>query len=279
MNSDTRYVRRKTLLNRSGVEWTDYNCNHYIGCWHGCNYPCYAQKISRQKYPYWRQVAVVKNALELAVREIRKVPPGARIMVSSMTDPYQPIEETEKLTRSLLPVLAIKRWEGIPDPPTIIITTKSDLVRRDFQLIKQFPNIKLCMTITSCDNLDMVEPYAPGNCARIACLRDAHRLGIYTIASIEPWIPGVSKPLQIVRHIYPYVDEIFIGSLNHHYINGSEAQKRAVRIYREYLPLVVDFLQRHMKKVVVKRELAAKVGIRNMRTQTCREDTGQKEEV
>ena len=253
--SATTYVRRKTLLNRSLVEWTDYNCNHYIGCWHGCNYPCYAQKISRQKYPYWRQVAVVKNALELAVKEIGKVPPGARIMVSSMTDPYQPIEEQEKLTRSLLPVIA-RHCGG--EPPTVIITTKSDLVRRDFQLIKQFRNIKLCMTITSCDNLEGFEPYASGNRARIACLREAHHLGIYTIASIEPWIPNLTKPLQIVGYIHPYVDEFIIGSWNHHYKTGSKADKKARQHYKEYLPLIIEFLQNHMKKYLIKKELAAK---------------------
>lgn len=246
------YIRRKTLLNKSGVEWTDYNCNHYKGCIHNCQYPCYARILSHEKQEQWQRVRVVENALELAVKEIRKVPPGARIMVSSMTDPYQEIEATEKLTRSLLPVLGNSK-------ATVIIITKSDLVRRDFDLIKQFPNIRLCMTITSCDNIPKWEPNAPGNAIRIKVLRDAHRLGIYTIASIEPWIPGVTKPMHLVRLIWPYVNEVFIGSWNYHYRKGSQQDLICRRIYKTWLPEIIKYLQVRMVKVVVKKELTAKL--------------------
>ena len=294
-----RYVRRKTLLNRSLVEWTDYNCNHYIGCFHGCRYPCYAQKISRQKYAQWRSVAVVENALELAVKEIENIPLTARIMVSSFTDPYQPIEEHEKLTRSLLPILAGYRQRACSVLPNVIIITKSDLVRRDFELIKQFSNIALCMTITSCNNLGQFEPYAPGNRARIACLQEAKALGIHTIASVEPWIPGLTRIMELVRLIYPYVDEFFIGSWNHRFRKDSENYKKMLKVYRRWLPDVYNFLQERMKKVLIKRELVKMLGIkkgrdpqfeqcidkaknepRNLSTHKyCREDTGQKKQV
>lgn len=260
-----QYVRRKTLLNRSLVEWTNYNCNHYRGCFHGCTYPCYAWKIRRCSYDEWRSVAVVENALELAVREIENIPLTARIMVSSTTDPYQPIEEQEKLTRSLLPILAGYRQRSCSVLPNVIIITKSDLVRRDFDLIKHFSNIALCMTITSCNNLAEFEPYAPGNRARIACLQDAKALGIHTIASVEPWIPTVTKLMELVRLIYPYVDEVFIGSWNHRFRKGSENYNNMLRVYRRELPGAYNFLQQHMKKVLIKRELVDMLGIKRGR--------------
>lgn len=247
------YFRRKHLLNRSLVDWTDYNCNHFRGCAHNCQYPCYARLISKKKESEWTKVAVVENALELAVREIQHVRPDSTIMVSSMTDPYQSIEKTEKLTRALIPVLASRQ------DVTVIIITKSNLVWRDFELIREFPNVRLCMTITSPDSIPEFEPNAPDNVERIATLRAAHDHGIYTIASIEPWVPGVTKPLQLVRLIYPYVKEVFIGSWNHHYRRGSEPERKAIAIYKAVLPEVLDFLQSRMIKVVVKRELAAKV--------------------
>lgn len=249
-----RYVRRKTLINKSGVDWTDFNCNHYKGCIHNCQYPCYARLLSHEKQEQWQQVRVTENAMELAVRDIKKVPSGSTIMVSSMSDPYQKIEASERLTRSLLPILA-----GFNRKVKVIIITKSDLVRRDFDLIKQFPNIKLCMTITSCDNIPKYEPYAPGNAVRIKCLRDAHKLGICTIASIEPWIPGVTEPMHLIRVIYPYVDEVFIGSWNYHYRKGSKQDLMCRRIYKTWLPEVVRYLQARMVKVVVKHELTAKL--------------------
>lgn len=249
----TRYVHRKTLLNKSLVEWTDRNCNHYVGCAHNCQYPCYASIFSRRSCRrQWTDVLVVENALELAVKEIRHVKPGERIMMSSMTDPYQPIETTERLTRSLIPVLATHCGGK---PPTLIIITKSDLVNRDLELISQFPNIKLCMSVTAEGPIDRWEPNAPSNYARIKVLEKAHDMGISTIASIEPWIVGVTKPLQLVRLIYPYVDEVFIGSHNYKYSRHSEANRKRLRTYRVVLPKVVRFLNNHMVKVVVKKEL------------------------
>lgn len=254
-----QYIERKSLINKSGVEWTDFNCNHYIGCAHNCQYPCYARVLSRKKQHEWTNVAVVENAMELAVKEIHNVPPGARIMVSSMTDPYQPIEATERLTRSLLPILA--GFKTTCYPPRITIITKSDLVRRDFDLIKLFPNIQLCMTITSCDDIPKYEPYAPGNKTRIETLKLAHKMGIYTIASIEPWIPGVTKPLHVVNKLAPFVDEFFIGSWNHHYRRGSEAQKKMIRMYEIWLPVVVERIEAHMKRYVIKKEILNLIGM------------------
>lgn len=252
---DIPWIERKTLLNRSLVEWTDYNCNHYVGCAHGCLYPCYAQKGSHKKYLDWCRPAYVVNALELAVKEIKRVPPGARIMVSSMTDPYQPIEEKLHITRSLIPVLAIKRWEGIPEPQNVVLITKSDLVMRDFDLIKQFPNVSLCMTVTSINDLEHYEPFAPGNQRRIKCLLAGHHKGIHTIASVEPWIPEETKIMQLLHRLVPFVDEFFIGSWNHKFKRGSPRQKEVIKHYRCYLPVVEEFLKNHMKKYLVKKEL------------------------
>jgi DNA repair photolyase len=89
-------MKRKSLLNRSGVDWGDhtgrypllYNCNIYYGCQHDCTY-CYSQRIYRWKVP-WRDVEPVENAVVLSRNEVQQKDPG-RIMVCSMTDPYQPV--------------------------------------------------------------------------------------------------------------------------------------------------------------------------------------------
>ena len=36
------YIKRKTMLYQTGVEYGDYTMNHVQGCSHGCKYPCYA---------------------------------------------------------------------------------------------------------------------------------------------------------------------------------------------------------------------------------------------
>lgn len=258
------YITRKTLLNKSKVEWTDYNCNHYVGCVHNCRYPCYAQKISRKNQLDWVRVAVVKNALELAVQEIRHIPSGSRIMVSSMSDPYQPIEAICQLTRSLIPVLAGFKAKPVIPPcrpqdcfgyAQVVIITKSDLVRRDFDLIRQFPNVSLCMTITSLENLPEMEPFTSGNKARIECLQDAKSIGIRTIASIEPWMPDACNLLELAHRLIPFVDEFFIGSWNHHFKRDSISALAVKAQYRTRLPAVLDLLRHHMKRVTIKEEL------------------------
>lgn len=246
-------IKRKTLLNKSGVEWTDYNCNHYVGCAHNCAYPCYARILSKKKPSDWTRVVFVENALELAVKGIRKIPDGAMIMVSSMTDPYQPIEQQLKLTRALLPVLA-----GFPGKRKVRIITKSDLVKRDFQLIRQLNNVELCMTISSMFKLPHLEPYAPGNPRRIEALKEAHKLGIWTVASIEPWIPRATNPLRIIHETRAFVDEYILGSWN--YKGRSEAaRKRRAAFYAARLPTIEGVLSSHMKKYLVKKELRALV--------------------
>ncbi len=205
-------------------------------------------------YIQWVHVKVVDNALELAAQEIKKLPRGARIMMCSMTDPYQPLEKEEKLTRALIPILASR------EDVKLMIITKSNMVIRDFSLIKAFPNISLCMTITALQDLPGIEPCGElGNLARIQCLKEAYMQGIYTVASIEPWIPGKTKPHEIVGFMYPFVKEFFIGSLNWHYKRDSAEEREAIRIYQMWLPVVTDFMDRRMIKYTIKKELLNKV--------------------
>jgi len=90
-------------------------------------------------------------------------------------------------------------------------------------------------------------------------LKEAFRHGIYTIASIEPWIPSVTKPLQVVQEIWPFTKEVFIGSLNWYFRRESQQEKQAIREYTSFLPFVTKFLEDHMIKVTVKKELRALV--------------------
>ncbi|MFQ6033606.1 MAG: hypothetical protein ACE5KR_01965, partial [Candidatus Bipolaricaulia bacterium] len=69
-----RHVTCKSLLNRSGI--SDYSCNCYTGCGHGCAY-CYARFMQRfhpHKEPWGRFVDVKINALEVLARQLRRLP-------------------------------------------------------------------------------------------------------------------------------------------------------------------------------------------------------------
>lgn len=248
---------RKTLINPSGVEWTDYNANIYSGCAHDCAY-CYA----RPKRPYiktwaewrsrWRCAVPVENAVELAQKEIRKREPG-RIMFCSTCDAYQPLEKETELARQVLEVLLHSRHH-------VLICTKSDLVRRDYDVILPHKNVEVGFTFTSMDVIDE-ERFAPSPLARKYALRNANSLGIKTFVSIEPWIPEVTNPLEIIRELDPWVDRWIVGRLNHPYkIPAAYHSNVPDGYYRKRFQRVIEVLKETEKPFMIKRELAREVG-------------------
>jgi len=232
-------VRRKTLIRRSGVEWTDYNANIYHGCAHNCKY-CYARLMTKRFEPLdWRDVKIVENAVEVARRDIRALHPG-RIMFCSMTDPYQPIEAETGLARKVLEVL-------LDSPFHVLILTKSPLVTRDYDLICGHGNIEVGFTITSLEDIPFWEPYAPGNTKRIEALKKAHSMGIKTFASIEPWIPEITRPQSIIEKLKDRVDRFIIGSMQYCDVPRS--------FYARSLPALISWLKENKINYYLKKEL------------------------
>ena len=234
-------IRRKTLIRRSGVEWTDYNANIYKGCAHNCKY-CYARLMTKRfesEPSDWQDVKTVENAVELARRDIRALHPG-RIMFCSMTDPYQPIEAETRLARMVLEVL-------VDSPFHILILTKSPLVMRDYDLLVGRKNIEVGFTVTALSDIPVWEPYAPGNKKRTEALKKAHEMGIKTFASIEPWIPDITEPYSIVEKLRDFVDRFIIGSMQ--YCNVPR------RFYAGRLPSLITWLDKNKTNYYVKKEL------------------------
>ena len=77
MKKVTNFIRRKSLIYKTAVEYGDYTVNHVQGCAHGCKYPCYAFSMAKRfgkvaSYEEWIQPAMVENALDLLDKEIPK---------------------------------------------------------------------------------------------------------------------------------------------------------------------------------------------------------------
>jgi DNA repair photolyase len=161
-------------------------------------------------------VDVKMNAPEVLRRQMRKAAKG-NILISSVTDPYQPIEEKYKLTRQCLEILLQYQFP-------VDILTKSPLVLRDVDLIKEFEEIEVGITITTDDDAikKIFEPYAPPVDARIHALKTLHGNGVKTYAFIGPLLP--MNPEALSEKINPYVDSVLIDRMN--YIS------KTLRIYR-----------------------------------------------
>lgn len=164
----------------------DYTLNPFSGCAFGCTY-CYAAFFSRslvlrQNWGYWLQVK--ENAL-LLLRKYRKKPLlNKRIYMSSVTDPYQPIENELRLTRSLLEELIFHQ-------PRLVIQTRSPLVTRDIDLFKQFRHIQINMTITTDSEKvrKAFEPLCPSNVMRLEAIKKINEAGIQACITLTPLLP------------------------------------------------------------------------------------------
>jgi len=165
----------------------DYTLNPYSGCSFGCTY-CYAAFFSRSEeqrknWGYWLHVK--QNALQLLMKFRKKSLLNKTIYMSSVTDPYQPIERELKLTRSLIKELLIYHQ------PRLVIQTRSPIVTRDIDLLKQFKVIQVNMTITTDSEKvrKVFEPLCPSNASRLKAIQEVNEAGVNTCVTMTPLLP------------------------------------------------------------------------------------------
>lgn len=195
-----RYVRVKvkSALQRSGLPDIDYALNPYAGCFHACRY-CYAPNYTpyREISENWGEVVYIKeNIIELLSKEVRSKKRGV-VGVSTITDPYQPIEREELLTRKSIEILLLNGFQ-------VSIQTKSDLVLRDLDILLEHPeNVDVGFTIiTMRDELSKkVEPFAPPPSRRIKALKEVAEAGIETWVFLGPIIPGFNDNTEILEEV------------------------------------------------------------------------------
>ncbi len=207
-------VYRKRVSRILGKSWiADYCINPYIGCSHGCLY-CYARYYTRRFYKgreNWGEYVVIKeNAPEVLEKEVKKNVPGT-VYLSSLTDPYQPIERSEKLSRRILEILGINGWPAV-------IQTKSDLVLRDLPRISKW-NFTLGLTIISLEEgtSRTFEPKAPPPSRRIEVLKRAKELGIKTYAFLGPILPGTefNEVKELIESVREFSDVIYVDKFSY----------------------------------------------------------------
>ena len=204
-----REIKAKSILTKSGIPGVDYCINPYVGCSHGCRY-CYAtfmKKYTGHTEPWGSFVDVKINAPEILQKQLKRASMG-RVMISSVTDAYQPIESKYKRTRQCLEILLQSQFP-------VDILTKSPLVLRDIDLIKKFKDIEVGITITTNDEKmqKIFEPNAPSIIARIRTLKTLHDNRIKTYAFIGPVLP--MNPETLSEKIRPHVDSIIIDRMNY----------------------------------------------------------------
>jgi DNA repair photolyase len=164
----------------------DYSLNPYKGCIHGCAY-CYAPNIMRIPRSEWGETVGVKwNMAKVLSKELRNKKRGV-VGISLTTDPYQPAEKRYNITRLCLEQLARHDFP-------VSILTKSPLITRDLDILGNFKEIEVGLTLTTEKDSErkILEPNAPSIDSRILALKKISDNGITTYAFLGPLYPTIS---------------------------------------------------------------------------------------
>ena len=206
---DTPVIQKievKSVLSKSDLPVCEYSVNPYVGCPHACQY-CYASFMKRfTNHPepwgdfldvkYWRSI---KDPQKYA---------GKELFIGSVTDPYNPQEEVYGRTRALLTQL---QGSGAK----ISITTKSDLIMRDIDLIKSFPDARVSWSINTLDEAfreDMDKAVSIQR--RLAAMKAFHDAGVRTTCFISPIFPGITDVKAIIQQAKSQCNLIWLEDLN-----------------------------------------------------------------
>jgi DNA repair photolyase len=199
------YVDSKNLLTspKGFIKAYKFTLNPYTGCSFGCDY-CYARFFAptlekQQDWGNW--VKVKQNAVDLLRRsrrarsQKRRLEEGDAIYMSSVTDPYQPIEHKVQLTRNILEEL-------IELQPRLTIQTRSPLALRDIDLFRQFQHIRINYTIpTDSEEIrERYEPHCPSIKVRLQAAQKLANAGIPIGISISPMLP-IENPETFAKQL------------------------------------------------------------------------------
>lgn len=196
--------KSRTIITRNQSEDVgfDRSVNPYRGCEHGCVYcfarPTHAYMGLSAGLDFETQLFAKPDCADQLRRELSAPRYRPRsIAIGTNTDPYQPIEKRYRLMRSLLEVL---NETGHP----VGIVTKSSLILRDLDLLKELNGrnlVKVAISVTSLDNelSRKMEPRAASPKRRLETIRALSEAGIPTAVMVAPVIPALNdEELEVI---------------------------------------------------------------------------------
>lgn len=199
-------IQVKDVITKSNLPVCDYSVNPYTGCEHACQYcyACFMKRFTGHEEP-WGEFIDVKYWEPIKNPEKYN---GKELFIGSVTDPYQPIEEKYRRTRVLL--------EELQGSGAILsIATKSDLILRDLDLIKTFPNARVSWSINTLDeNFKDDMDKAVSIERRLEAMRIFHDNGIRTTCFISPIFPMITDVKAIVERAKDRCNLIWLENLN-----------------------------------------------------------------
>ena len=208
------YRPASSILTQSSgfIDTFDFTLNPYAGCSFGCTY-CYAAFFTRtadlqQNWGKW--IRVKENALALLRKKRRNPLIGTSVYMSSVTDPYQPIEKELGLTRAILQELLDYHQVRL------VVQTRGPLVTRDIDLLQRFEQVRVNMTITTDDEAvrRVFEPHCASIERRLDSIREIHEAGIPACITMTPLLP-VASPEDFAERLLATGVQRFVVQMFH----------------------------------------------------------------
>ncbi len=213
MNMAENVIYVKDYLTKSNLPASDYVINPYVGCPHGCKYcyACFMKRFTGHDEPWGTFIDIKYCDKPINTKKIT----GKSVFLSSVTDCYNLYEEKYRITRKILEQLVSIECE-------LGISTKSKLILRDIDLLKQCRKLKVSMSINTLeeafkndmDNASSIED-------RLNTLKELHSNGIHTVLFLSPIFPGITDFKTIIEKSRDYIDEYWFENLN---LRGSYKQ-------------------------------------------------------
>lgn len=246
-------------------EYFELAANLYSGCEHACVY-CYGADVTRKAPVHFFGRAVPrrysgKGPLQATLVELERDAfwfqrkyKNRHILLSFVTDPYQPAEAEYQLTRQAIKIL---HEAGL----MVAILTKGGLfATRDFDLLSKDDCFGVTLTFINQERSLEWEPGAAIPIDRMLSLEEAHKRGISTWVSLEPVISPVES-LDLIDATAKFVDVFKVGKLNYSNKLPLEFWEQVKDIdWRKFALDVVEHLDALGVNYYIKRDLAEYIG-------------------
>ena len=237
MRAELSVARIGKVLTKSMFSGYDLCINPYVGCEFGCSY-CYVRFMVKDDKHDWGEFVRIRKHIKdrlpkeldkanvkienghMLVNEpdkakkktIYKVLPicESRLVLGTMTDPYQPAEKKHRITRETLEILVSHTNQF----KKVGIFTRSPLIMHDIELIKKLPKARVHFTVTPFQPhvLRAIEPYASITSRRWDTIKALKEAGIRVHVNVSPVIPFLSDGFEeefVNKLIDLQVDEYF----------------------------------------------------------------------
>lgn len=200
-------TRVKDYLNKTKLTTLDYVINPYVGSPNKCLY-CYAaymSSFSKHSEEWGEFIDIKRTNKRINIFKIK----NKKVMVSTVTDPYNSYEEKYGTTRMIMEQL-------VKSEAFITVVTKSKLVLRDIDLFKKMKHVEVAISISTLDEhlKRKIEPHSSSLEERLETLKKLKQNGIRTIVFVSPIIPQLTDFKRIIEVTKDYADEYWFDKLN-----------------------------------------------------------------